>query len=582
MKTRSLGPALLLACLALAACSREPAAPAAAVPPPAPTQAWGDFVNAYIEDYLRAQPFSAVDMGRHEFDGQAPDWSKEGFSKEVARLKRARDEALRYPADSLTPQQRFERDYLVGELNGTLFWLERAEFPFKNPSWYISRLDPQVYLTREYAPLEKRLEGYVGYASAIPKLAADIRANLRTPLPKSFVERGVAGFGGFAEFFRADVPAVFAAVKNPELQARFKTANEGAAKAMDELKTWLESERANATEDFALGEPLFLEMLKQTEGVDVPLPQLISAVRVDLERNTRALRDACAKYLPGGTIEACVNKMGADKPRGGAVQGARQQLDELRKFVVEKKLVTIPGDDQAKVAEAPPYNAANFAYINIPGPFEKPDVAWTYYVAPPDPKWTAEERAAYIPGKADLLFTSVHEVWPGHFLQFKHANRNPSRVASMWIGYAFGEGWAHYTEEMMWEAGLGNGDPEEHIGQLTNALLRDVRYMSAIGLHTQGMTIEESETLFREKALADPGNARQQAARGTYDPGYLVYTLGKLMIRKMRTDWLAKQGLPKDAPPETWKAFHDQLLSYGGPQLPLVRKEMLGTEGSLL
>ena len=581
MKQRSLGTGLLLVCLALAAgCAREPAAPPAA--PPAPVQAWADFANAYLEDYFKAQPFSAVDAGRHEFDGLAPDWSAAGISKEIERLKRSRAEAQKYPASSLSPQQRFERDYLVGELNGDLFWLERAQFPFRNPAWYVDRLDPQVYLTRDYAPLEKRLEGYTAYARALPKLAADIRANLRTPLPKSFVERGVAGFGGYAEFFRDDVPQVFAAVKNPQLQAQFKQANDAAAKAMEELKTWLESERANATDDFALGEPMFLEMLKATEGVDVPLQDLVAAGRMDLERNTKALRDACALYLPNGTLAACVQKMGADKPRGGAVAGARQQLDELRKFVAEKKLVTIPTEDQAQVAESPPYNRANSAYINIPGPFEKPNVGWTYYVAPPDPTWTPEERAAYIPGKADLLFTSVHEVWPGHFLQFKHAHRNPSKFASLWIGYAFAEGWAHYTEEMMWDAGLGNGDPEQHIGQLSNALLRNVRYISAIGLHAQGMTLEESEKMFGERAFADPGTARQQAARGTYDPGYLVYTLGKLMIRKMRADWLAKQGLPADAPPQSWQAFHDQFLSYGGPQIPQVRKEMLGSDGSLL
>jgi hypothetical protein len=575
-------PALLAAALLLAACSREPAAPTAATAPAAPAKPWAEFTAAYIEENFRARPFSAVDAGRHEFDGQAPDWSAEGIAKEVSRLKAARAEAEKYDAASLSPQERFERDYFLSEVNDDLFWIERAEFPFRNPTWYLGRLDPDVYLSRDYAPLEKRMEGYIGYARALPKLAAAARANLRTPLPKTFVERGIGGFGGYAEFFRTDVPGIFASVKNPELQKQLAEANEGAAKAMEELKTWLESERKNATDDFALGEPLFLEMVRQTEGLNVTLQELVSAGRVDLERNLKALQEACAKYLPNGTIEKCVAKMAANKSRGGPVQVAQQQLEELRDFVREKKLVTIPTEDQCRVAEAPPYNRANFAYINIPGPYEKPDVAWTYYVAPPDPSWSAQERDAYIPGRADLLFTSVHEVWPGHFLQFKHANLNPSKFIAMNIGYAYAEGWAHYTEEMMWEAGLGNGDPEEHVGQLTNALVRNVRYMSAIGLHAQGMTLEESETLFREKALADPGTARQQAARGTYDPAYLNYTLGKLMIRKMRADWLAKQGLPADAPPGKWQAFHDQFLSYGGPPIPLVRREMLGTEGSLL
>jgi uncharacterized protein (DUF885 family) len=203
----------------------------------------------------------------------------------------------------------------------------------------------------------------------------------------------------------------------------------------------------------------------------------------------------------------------------------------------------------------------------------------TYFVAPPDPSWSAKERAEYVPGVADLYFTSVHEVWPGHYLQFQHSLRSSSIVAGMWVGYAFAEGWAHYAEEMMWDVGAGYGAPDYHVGQLTNALLRNVRYLCAIGMHTQGMTVEQCEKLFREKAFSDAGTARQQAARGTYDPAYLNYTLGKLMIRKLRDDWMAKNPAPAGVDansPQRWQAFHDKFLSYGGPPIPLVRREMMG------
>ncbi|MEJ7615665.1 MAG: DUF885 family protein [Pyrinomonadaceae bacterium] len=200
-----------------------------------------------------------------------------------------------------------------------------------------------------------------------------------------------------------------------------------------------------------------------------------------------------------------------------------------------------------------------------------------YYISPPDPTWSPEKRHDYLPGKADLLFTSVHEVWPGHFLQFLHANRAPSKFGQIFVGYAFAEGWAHYTEEMMWEAGLGGGDPEIHIGQLLNALLRNVRYLSAIGLHARGMTVAESERMFVEEGYQDAGNAQQQAERGTFDPAYLNYTMGKLMIKKLRDDWTSERGGRS-----AWKAFHDQFLTYGGPPVPLVRAAMLGqTDGSL-
>jgi len=176
------------------------------------------------------------------------------------------------------------------------------------------------------------------------------------------------------------------------------------------------------------------------------------------------------------------------------------------------------------------------------------------------------------------IYISVHEVWPGHFLERLHTNRSASKIGGILGTQAFSEGWAHYTEEMMYEAGLGEGDPELHIGQLLNALLRNVRYMSAIGLHCEGMTVEESEKMFSEYAFQDPGNARQQAARGTYDPGYLNYTLGKLMIMKLREDWTAsREGK------QSWKAFHDKFLTYGRPPIPLIRRDMLGIDdGAIL
>ncbi len=577
--------ALAALIIAVAGCRGPPAsAPPPAIPQAqaAPHDAWPEFAARFIEDYFKANPFFAVQAGRHEFDGQMADWSAAGIAAEVARMQKLRTEAQAFDPAGLTAGERFERDYLLTVIDADLFWLDRARSPFTNPAWYIERLDPDVYLNRDYAPLPKRMQGYIGYARAIPKIAADIRANLHTPLPASFVQRAIDGFGGFADFFRRDVPKMFAAVQDPSAQEDLAAADAAAAAAMDALKAWLQGQRKHATHDFALGEPLFQEMLKTTERVEVPLAQLLEVGRADLERNTQALKDACAQYLPRGTLRACVTKMQADKPGGGALDGARSQLTELRAFVIAKHVVSVPSDEQAQVVEAPPYNRANFAYINIPGPYEK-GVAYAYNIAPPDPSWTPKERAEYIPGKADLLYTSVHEVWPGHFLQFLHSNRNPSKIAALWVGYAYAEGWAHYCEEMMWEENLGNGDPEQHIGQLTNALLRNVRFLSALGLHTQAMTVAQSQRLFLERAYADPGDARQQAARGTYDPQYLNYTLGKLMIRRMRNDWVARQaGAAAGADPrQYWRDFHDKFLSYGGPPIPMVRKAMLGEGGAL-
>jgi len=313
-------------------------------------------------------------------------------------------------------------------------------------------------------------------------------------------------------------------------------------------------------------------MLRASERVDVPVDRLEQLGRDDMARNVAALREACGAFAPGATMAQCIARQATHKPAGGIVAGGTEQVQTLEAFVRAHDLVTIPGTERALVHESPPYQRSNFAYIDPPGPFEQ-NLPAIYYVAPPDPKWKKAEQAAYIPSAANLLFTTVHEVWPGHFLQFQHSNRVSSVVGRVFVGYAFAEGWAHYCEEMTWEAGLGNGDPEIHIGQLLNALLRDARFLSAIRMHTGKMTVAESETMFREEAFKDPGTARQQAARGTFDPAYLNYTLGKLMIRKLRADWTATRGGQS-----AWKAFHDGFLSYGGPPIPLVRKAM-GVDG---
>lgn len=580
---------LWIGCLlaGLAAC--HPAAPPApqSAAPTAPSAAaqWPALRDRFIEDYFRANPFFAVRMGRHEFDGQMPDLSASGIQREIDRLHAARNEIAAVDGSALSSEQRFERDYALHTLDTRLFWIDKARAPLKNPYWYIDEIDPDVYLSRDYAPLDARMKAYIGYARAIPRVAADIGANLQAPMPKSYVELGVATFGGFADFFKNDVAPVFAAVKDPDLQKQLADADAAAAQAMAALKDRLAAQRRTATDQFAIGKEMFATMLADTERVTVPVEQIEAAGRADLDRNLSALKTECARYLPNGKLQACVDKMAANKSSDGAVEGARAQLVLLKDFIVKNQVVTVPGTEEARVAEAPPYNRGNFAFIQIPGPYDH-GVASTYNISPPDPKWTKAERAAYIPGKSSLMIVSSHEVWPGHFLQFLHSNRNPSKIEALWVGYAFAEGWAHYCEEMMIEVGFGQGDPEMHVAQLQHALWRDVRLLSAIGLHTHGMTQAESERMFRERAYLDPGNARQQAARGTYDPAYLNYTLGKLMIRKLRADWVAKNLAGKAATLEEehklWHDFHDKFLSYGGPSIPRLRAEMLGEEDAVL
>jgi uncharacterized protein (DUF885 family) len=535
---------------------------------------WPQFVNDFIEASFKANPGFAVASGRHEYDGQIADLSSQTISAEVDRLKKAIADAQAFTDDKLTAEQRYERDYLVAVAKGQLFWIDPtgADQLHHNPAAYLGFVDPSVYITVPYAPKEQRLKAYTKFLQNIPRAAEQMRANVQTPMASSFVDYAKSAFGGFVTYYPGDGMAAWKGVGTPEDQQALKTATDNAVKAMKDTVAWVESQRAASKPNFALGKEKFQRMLADTEMVTTPVEQLEQIGRADLAANQKLLGEACSRYAPGQTISACMEKMSANKPKGGAVAGARAQLAGLKQFIIDHDIVTIPGPEEAKVEEAPPYNRQNFAYINIPGPYEK-GLPSVYYIAPADPSWPKAEQDAFVPGQADLLFTSVHEVWPGHFLNFLHANRSKNMFGRVFVGYAFAEGWAHYTEEMMRLKGVGGGTDETLIGQLSNALLRDCRFLSAIGMHTGSMTQAQSYDLFLNQCYQDAGNARQQSARGTYDPAYLNYTMGKLMIRKLRDDWSASRGGEK-----AWKAFHDQFLSYGGPPIPLVRQQMMGSK----
>jgi uncharacterized protein (DUF885 family) len=529
---------------------------------------WSRFQSEYIEASFERSPTFGASQGRHEYDGLLPDWSEAGLKAEAAFYKTSIDKAAGF--QNLSDAERFQRDYLVANARSNLFWLETADQPHTNPAYYMGGLSPSMYTTRPYAPAATRLKAYIKYLNAVPKAAEQIRANLKTPLSLTFVDYGKASFGGLAEYYQGDGKKAFADVKDEKLQAELAAASDTAAKSMADLAKWVEGQRRHARHTFQLGAKRFAQMVRDTEMVDVPLAELGRIGRADLKRNQQALKAACAAYAPRASIPQCVARAAADKPKGGAVQGARDQLAGLKKFIADNDLVSIPGTEEALVEEAPPFARQNFAYIDIPGPYEA-NLPSVYYIAPPDPSWPKKVQDDFVPGQAELLFVSVHEVWPGHFLNFLHANRSKDQFGRVFVGYAYAEGWAHYTEEMMWDAGLNKGDHATHIGQLSNALRRDCRYLSAILMHTNRMTVDQSRRMFVNQCYQDEGNARQQAARGTYDPAYLNYTMGKLLIRRLREDWTATRGGRK-----AWKEFHDKFLSYGGPPIPLVRAQMMG------
>lgn len=535
------------------------AAPAPTPPPPPPppgppSAEWTAFVSTTLEALFQLDPVFAAYQGRHEFDGRLPDWSEAGLRRigDFWRLTIDRANAIA----ALNSDQEFERAYLLQLARGQLFFLEDADVPHRNPTFYINGgLDPDMYLTRDYADAATRMRAVIALLQGVPAASVHIRANLRLPLPATFLNRAITAFRGYAGYYVNDVRTAFAGVNDAALQQQLAAASAAASQSMTELAQWLEANRPSGTQDFALGADRFLRMLAASEGVTTTIAELQTAGVAQLRRDQNALAAACAQFAPGATIGGCVGAMASRQPADGIFAGAQRQIAELRQFIAAQDLLTIPSEGTLAVRESPPFSPV--IYFTPPGPFDT-NVTASYYIPSNVPR-----------GEADLLFVTLHEVMPGHFVQFLRSNRTPSLVGRLFIGYSFAEGWAHYAEEMMWDAGL-RGTPEAHIGQLANSLLRDCRFLAAIGMHAQGMTLAQAEALFQQECFQGVGGARAGAERGTYDPLYLSYTLGKLMIRRLRDDWTGLRGGRT-----AWKAFHDEFLSYGGPPIPLVRQRMM-------
>ena len=547
------------ALLALAAsCCPDPV-----VKPVAPPAAgFAQLAQTVFSHLMDLEPSRAINAGLHDHDGQLADRSPKGLAAETASLHADRDALEHVAPASLTPLQRDERDVLLHEIRGRLFRLVDLDAYRTNPLVYIESVALDAYIVRDYAPAAQRAAAVIATCKQLPAYLAQARANLARPMPQPWLETALLQTHGMADFVDTDIRAELPTTA-PALAA--------CKAAFVEHAAWLEAQLAHATSGFALGKDRFLRMLSDTQGIELDLPRLQQLADADLARNTAALEEAARAIDPSKPVAEVVAAQAADRPAAAGVLAlATDQAAMLRRFLIDQHVVTIPSDDVAAVRPSPPFKRWNAAFLDAPGPFEQKSLPSYYYISPPDPTWPAAKQEAYIPPKADLLFTTVHEVYPGHFLHSLHIHKNPSKILQVFKTYSTGEGWAHYCEEMMYDAGLGGRTPQVRIGMLKDALLRNVRFVVALGEHTGGMTPEQAQQLFLDRAYVDPGNAHQQAVRGTFDPMFLSYTLGKLVIRKLHADWQVAH------PGGTLQAFHDELLSHGAAPLPVIRRDMLG------
>jgi uncharacterized protein (DUF885 family) len=530
----------------------------------------------YLHTYCATYPNLAVWLGFHEYDGRLPDLSRSAIEARAADLRRFLADLDRIDPTDLDDLGWLDYRVVYHQAGFEAFVLEDWRRWERDPLYYLEALDVSNYVLRNYAPLEQRVRALVAHLRGSPAVLEAMQGNL-TQVSQPVLRIGVRIAKGSLAFLTEELPQALAGLEDPALQAEFEAASREAISLMEQAAAWLENDLApRATADYALGPERFSRMLWLGEAVDLPLGQLQEVAEADLVRNKAAYLETASQIGPGRDPREVIAEGLRNHPApDNLVAETRQMVDELRRIVIEYGVVSVPYDENCIVAETPSFLRAAFAMLYGPGPFEQVAKEAYYYVTPPEPDWPPEKAEEWMSGFAYHVLRSatVHEAWPGHYLHELHIRNAPSKMTKAFGAYSFFEAWAHYVEQMMLEIGWRAEDPWARMGQLSEALSRNVRFVCALGLHTGGMTVEEAAQRFIEDAFMEQATAEEEALRGTGDPQYLSYTLGKLMLLKLREDVKAREGESFDL-----RAFHDQVLAYGAPPVPLVRAMMLGRD----
>jgi uncharacterized protein (DUF885 family) len=547
------------------------------------TEQFHDLGERYLEAMFHFAPNHGSAAGLHEYDWRQPDLSGEAIRARVREVQTcARELAAIHPGD-LSADDAFDYRLLQSALESEIYQWEAEQDYLRNPLWYGRALDLTPFLARNYAPLEERVRAAIGYLQNTPRVLRAARENLQPNVPRPFLTISLEMYEGMLAFYDKDLAATAAQVNNEALKAELEstrlTARAAVVGFLQDLK---ERYLPDASDDYAIGAEKYSQMLRAGELVDMPLEMVLRVGERDLERNLAAAHEVARQIDPKRTPGELAEMLKRDHPTADElIPTTRALLEEIRQFLIDQDIIGVPSEIRALVEPTPEFLRWAFAMMDTPGPFEKVATEAYYYITPPDPDWPPEKQEEWLTSfnRSLLKGISVHEAYPGHYIHFLHVNhRTRGKLRQLIHSYAFVEGWAHYAEEMMLEVGFGDHDPRLRLAQLEEALVRNCRYVCAIKLHTQGMTVDEATKFFMDNAFMDETPARKEALRGTFDPGYLNYTLGKLMILKLREDLRARQGANFNL-----KKFHDDLLSYGAPPLPLVRAAMLGqADGAIL
>jgi uncharacterized protein (DUF885 family) len=547
------------------------------------TDSFSALVDSYFDEYFNQNPSHGTYLGLHQYDHQIEDYSLKGIEADITQAKSYLERFEKIGTTGLSASEAEDRELLLNHLHGRLLEAEKIRSWEKNPDIYSSGASESVYtlISRNFAPAKERLKAVIAREKQIPAIFQAAQANLNNP-PRIFTEVAIEQVPDIIDFFENTVPAAFAEVKDPVLLAQFKTSNQAVIQALHAYLIWLKQDLLPKSKgDFRIGADNYRQKLLYDEMVDLPLPRLLEIGMADLRKNQAHFKAVAAQLDPSRSAEQILADLGKDHPAPDKLlQSFRDVLGGLKGFIESHKIITIPSPVLPRIEETPSFmRALTFASMDTPGPFEYNAKEAYFNVTLPDPTWKTSEIEEYMAGfnHAVIISTAIHEAYPGHYIQFLWAKQAPSKVRQILDASTNSEGWAHYCEQMMLDEGYGNGDLKLRLGQLQDALLRNARYIVGIQMHTGKMSFEEGVDFFVKEGYQSRTNALLETRRGTSDPTYLYYTLGKLQIQKLRQDYQALKG--KDF---SLQAFHDRFIQQGLSPIKLIRKQMLGNDSPVL
>jgi uncharacterized protein (DUF885 family) len=586
LKNQAITPCLCVAMIAtivaLIGCNSAEKAPAAGSVVSAADSSFTVLARAIIDDHLARYPSAATTLGVHKYDSLIEDASQGEVQAESKALTAFRAKLVATDTSGLSPANRADRVFLIRTTDAGVLANDVIRRWAKDPDGYSGAITGAAFalMERPFAPAIDRLRSLIARERLMPATLADARKNLENP-PKIYTQIAIEQVDGNISFFKNDVPAAFPEVTDSALLRTFKQTNDSVMAALASYKTWLQHDllpKSNGS--YAYGADTYAKALAATEMVELPLDSLLRIADADREKNEAAFDSVARRIDPKRSANDVLASLQADHPAPGKLLEVTQAtLDSLRQFLVEHHIITVPPGDPAQVRETPPFmRSTTSASMDTPGPFEQAKLEGRYNMTLPDPRWPRAKQEEFM-GQwyyAAISNVSVHEVYPGHYTQFLYAKQFPGDVRKVYGANTNVEGWAHYDEQMMLDEGFHANDPKYKLAQLQDALLRDVRFIVGIKMHTQGMTVDQATQLFVTEAHQPKPVAESEAKRGTADALYGYYTMGKLMILKLRADYQAKLGTAYSL-----QKFHDEFIKLGPLPLPLMRQAMLGSLGNL-